>query len=98
MKIQGLLPIGSVVMLEGGEHRLMITGYGHHLPDSDEVSDYVGCPWPEGILRADQNYLFNGDTIAEVFFLGYQTDGQKVLVAKMEAALADYRSRSAEKQ
>lgn len=98
MKIQGLLPIGSVVLLEGGEHRLMITGYGQRLQGGDEVCDYVGCLWPEGHMRPDQNYIFNGDKITDVFFLGYQTDGQKVHAAKLEAALADYRSKLAEKK
>lgn len=97
MKIQGLLPIGSVVMLEGGEHRLMITGYGQRLQNGNEVCDYVGCLWPEGHLKPDQNYIFNSENIADIFFLGYQTDGQKVYVTKIESALADYRSQHIDK-
>ncbi len=93
MKIQGLLPIGSVVMLQGGEHRLMVTGYAQKLQNTEKVTDYVGVLWPEGFMRPDQNYLFNSDNIEDVHFLGYQTDGQKVFIARMEAALNDYRQK-----
>lgn len=93
MKIEGLLPLGSVIRLASGEHRIMITGYGQRLQGQDEVCDYVGCLWPEGHQSPDKCYVFNADGIADVCFLGYQTDGQKVFIAKMEAALADYRVR-----
>lgn len=93
MKIEGLLPIGSVVLLEGGEHRLMVTGYCQHLANSDVMYDYVGCLWPEGHMKPDENFTFNADAINDVFFLGYQTDGQKVYLAKVEAAMKALRSR-----
>lgn len=93
MKIEGLLPIGSVIRLESGEHRLMITGYGQRIQGRDEVCDYVGCLWPEGHEAPDRCYVFNREDIADVYFLGYQTDGQKVLVSKVETALAAYRQK-----
>lgn len=93
MKIEGLLPIGSVVRLASGEHRLMITGYAQRLQGKDEVCDYVGCLWPEGHQAPDKSYVFNGKNIEDVLFLGYQTDGQKVFIAKMETALEAYRSK-----
>lgn len=91
MKIEGFLPIGSVVLLKEGEHRLMITGYAQKLADKDEVYDYVGCLWPEGFMRADQNVVFNHDMIDTVFFLGLQTDGQMIFMQKMQTALDAYR-------
>lgn len=92
MKIEGLLPIGSVVRLASGEHRLMITGYAQRLLDQDAVCDYVACLWPEGHQAPDKSYVFNGAQIEDIEFLGYQTDGQRVLVAKIETALAAYRN------
>lgn len=96
MKIEGLLPIGSVVRLASGTHRLMITGYAQRLQDSDEACDYVGCLWPEGHQGPDKSYVFNGVAIEDVYFLGYQTDGQKVYASKIETALANYRQKAAE--
>lgn len=93
MKIEGLLPLGSVVRLAAGEHRIMITGYGQRLQGQEEVNDYVGCLWPEGHQSPDKNYVFNAGAIEDVLFLGFQTDGQKMFVAKMETALADYRKK-----
>lgn len=92
MKFEGLLPTGSVVMLEGGNHRLMIIGYAQKMDGSEKAYDYVGCLWPEGYLRPDANYMFNQENVKEVFFLGYQTDGEQVLVAEISAALDKYRA------
>lgn len=94
MKFEGLLPIGSVVRLDLGEHRLMITGYAQRLEGKDEVCDYVACLWPEGHQAPDANYVFNRDKIVEVLFLGCQNDGQQALAEKLDAALADYRSKN----
>ncbi len=93
MFFQGILPVGSVVMLNGGNHRLMVTGYAQKLQDSDELYDYVGCLWPEGHTSPDKNYVFNQDAIDTVYFLGYQTDGQQVFAAKLSAALAEHRAK-----
>lgn len=97
MKMEGLLPIGSVVMLKGGEHRVMIMGYAQQLEGEDgKVYDYVACLWPEGFLRPDQNILFDGDQIDMLYSVGYITEGQQVFAARMEAALAGYREKMPE--
>ena len=41
-----LLPIGSVVLLKGGEKRLMVCGRVVCSGDSEEIHDYVGCYYP----------------------------------------------------
>jgi len=88
MVIEGLLPVGSVVMLKEGSHRTMIIGYAQRMKDKPEaVFDYVGIMWPEGHTSPDATYCFNRDQVQTVYFLGYQTDGQQVLNARIEAAL-----------
>ena len=69
-----LLPIGSVVLLEGGTKTLMITGYKmKEKPEDTKVYDYVACPFPEGFM--EQIYsLFDGSQIKDVLFVGYQND------------------------
>jgi len=92
MKIEGLLPVGSVVLLQGGSHRVMIIGYCQKLlSEPNRVFDYVGCLFPEGFISAEKNYLFNREQIDKVYHVGYQTDGQFALVEKMETAIKNLR-------
>lgn len=67
-----LLPIGSVVLLEGGEKRLMICGRILCKAGEDRIYDYVGCYYPEGIIESDNMFFFNRDAIDRVFFIGFQ--------------------------
>lgn len=66
------LPIGSVVLLHGMDHRVMIFGRKQHSKSSDKEYDYVGCLFPEGIQNSDHVQLFNESDIQIVFSIGYQ--------------------------
>ena len=44
------LPIGSVVLLEGGNKRIMICGRIQAQAGSDIIYDYSACYYPEGIV------------------------------------------------
>lgn len=69
------LPVGSIVLLNGGTKKLMITGFctvSKELPD--KVFDYCGCLYPEGIINSNENCVFNHDQIKELLFLGYDSD------------------------
>ena len=68
------LPIGTVVLLEGGNKRLMITGYKAIDNETSKVYDYVGCAFPEGILATDENFLFNHDSIYQIHLSGMEND------------------------
>ncbi|MGN0996885.1 MAG: DUF4176 domain-containing protein [Candidatus Ventricola sp.] len=97
MKIDGLLPVGSVVMLRQGQHRVMIIGYCQKLlSQPNKIYDYVGCLFPEGFISADKNYLFNREQIETVYHLGYQSEGQIAFVEKMEQALTRLRTPESE--
>lgn len=92
MRIEGLLPVGSVVLLQQGKHRVMIIGYCQKLiSQPDQVYDYVGCLFPEGYINAEKNYLFNREQIDKVYHVGYQTDGQFAFAQKMEDAIVRLR-------
>ena len=93
MKIEGLLPVGSVVLLKGGQHRAMIIGYcQRRVENPGEIYDYVACLFPEGYISADKNYLFNRDQIDKVYHVGYQTEGQFAFEEKIEAAITGLRN------
>ncbi len=74
-KIKDLLPIGSVVVLEKGEKRMMIFGIIQSLQNENEAAqefDYIGVPYPEGNMGQDYQYLFNHKDIRKVFFRGFE--------------------------
>lgn len=74
MKIQDLLPIGTVVLLEGGEKRLMIYGVKQTDLETQDVYDYIGVAYPEGNMGQGTQFLFNHEQIKEVCFQGYEDD------------------------
>ena len=69
---KGLLPIGSVVLLKGGNKRIMICGRVQAQSGKDVIYDYSACYYPEGIIDPTKMFFFNRDAIAQVFFVGFQ--------------------------
>lgn len=73
------LPLGTVVMLQGGTKRLMITGFcvidiENKTEAGKKVWDYCGCLYPEGFLSYDQMCLFKHNQIKEIYHLGLNED------------------------
>ena len=60
---KNLLPIGSVVLLKGGEKRLMICGRIQTRAGSDKVYDYSACLYPEGITGPAGMYFFDREAV-----------------------------------
>lgn len=69
---KNLLPIGSVVLLKGGEKRIMITSRIVTRAGADEIYDYAACYYPEGLVNSSDMIFFNRDAIDTVFFIGFQ--------------------------
>lgn len=83
-----LLPIGSVVILNGGTKKAMITGYcavSEERPD--DMFDYRACPYPEGIMLSEGVALFNHDDIREVVHPGFENDESIDFIDKLEIIL-----------
>lgn len=70
---KNLLPIGSVVLLKGGEKRLMVTGRLASIGNSS-LYEYTGCLYPEGLTKSDEIYFFNNDNVDRVYFIGFQDE------------------------
>lgn len=66
------LPIGSVVLLKGGNKRIMICGRIQAQAGSDVIYDYSACYYPEGIVDPKSMFFFNRDAIETVYFRGYE--------------------------
>ena len=80
-----LVPIGSVVLLNEAEKKLMIIGILQR--NGEEVFDYVGCPYPEGLLDSENLFLFNHKDIAEISYLGFDNIERQIFIKKLETEL-----------
>jgi len=78
------LPIGSVVVLKGGEKKLMIFGRYQKDTANDTVYDYVGCPYPEGNIGTKATFLFNHEDIAWIHWLGMSDEEDEALTDKLK--------------
>lgn len=74
MHVGTYLPLGSVVLLNGGSKRVMVYGRKQQQVATGSVWDYIGCLYPEGNLDEDYMYLFNHDQIERVYFVGFQDE------------------------
>ncbi len=69
------LPIGSVVMLNGGKKRVMVTGFCAIANENpNKIYDYSGCIYPEGYISSNQVCLFDHNQIETVFYKGFVDD------------------------
>ena len=93
--LEGVLPIGSVVMLNDSTKKVMIIGICQFqtVPGEEKprIWDYAACPFPEGYQGANECYLFNGDQIENVYAVGYQDEEQMIMKTKYDQVLAELR-------
>ena len=89
MSYERLLPIGSVVLLHGGEKRLMITGRIQTRVGDTRVFDYSGCLYPEGVSVPNATYFFDHDAIEHLFFVGFQDEEELAFRFEHLAQLGD---------
>lgn len=61
-----LLPIGTIVLLDGGTKELMIYGKNVTNCDTNEDYDYVACLYPEGYIGDNYNVFFNHISIEKI--------------------------------
>lgn len=64
-----LLPVGSVVRLEGTDALVMVLGFMPQLDDAQ--ADYLGVPYPQGLVSDDAALAFDAGAVAEVLHRGY---------------------------
>ncbi len=83
------LPIGSIVLLNGGTKKLMITGFCS-IPRNNrhKLYDYIGCYYPEGVIDSNEVCMFNNDQIASIIFKGYESDEEAELRKKIHDKLS----------
>lgn len=88
--LEGLLPIGTVVLLKDSQKRLMVIGVCQKEVGQKEVIwDYAGCLYPEGYLGGDKVYLFNNDQVEKVYAIGYQDEEQFAFKQKVDKIITE---------
>jgi hypothetical protein len=91
--MEGLLPIGTVVLLKESTKRVMIIGVVQRAIESGDIFDYAGCVYPEGYMGAEKTFLFNNNQIDKMYAIGYQDEEQFAFKVKAEKILDGYRLR-----
>lgn len=87
MKFEDLLPIGSVVLLQGAKKKIVIMGImpiKHASAGSDIAYDYLGVPYPEGYMSPETGLLFNHEKIEKVVFLGYENEERTIFIKTIQ--------------
>ncbi len=80
MSAINFLPLGSIVLLDGGTQKLMIIARGLNVNHGDKIVffDYAGVPYPQG-LTGDQLAYFNHDGVRSIYYIGCN-DGDNQVV------------------
>lgn len=81
---KGLLPIGTVVQLEGGTKKVMITGYYSKAEGENKIYQYNGCIFPEGFME-NVFCLFDQHQISEVFYKGLENEEYENYINEMDS-------------
>jgi hypothetical protein len=79
-----LLPLGSIVLLQNGEKKIMIYGRKQIEAKTQKVYDYVACLNPEGNINEEYCYLFNHEDIKEIIFRGYSDVDEETYLSYLE--------------
>lgn len=84
MEAKKYLPLGSVVLLNGGTHRVMVVGFCtiDETVDS-KMYDYMGCFYPEGIFSFENMLAFNHRDVQKIFYMGYSDKEEKAFKVKL---------------
>ena len=81
--MKSYLPNGTVVLLKGGEKKIMIYGRRQKRVTDEHEYDYIACLYPEGNINEDYMYLFNHEDIKEIVFRGFEDDERSEFISKL---------------
>lgn len=88
--IKDLLPIGTIVTLQGGVRKIMIIGVKTTIRDEPEVIyDYIGVLYPEGFLGDEGNFMFNHSDINDIIFKGYNNPERENFLNFLEQSFTE---------
>lgn len=91
---EGLLPIGSVVLLKDSTQKMVICGICAMVAEEggDVLYDYSALLHPYGYVDRDHLYVFNQDAIQKVCSVGYIDDRMLAAYQNVNEILPKVRS------
>lgn len=91
MEKVNFLPLGSVVMLNGGIRKVFIISRGVHAKEGqdDVLYDYAGVIYPVGLI-SDQLAYFNHESIEKVYFEGYRDAEDETIVRGLNKYITEH--------
>lgn len=73
-----VLPLGTVVLLKEATRYVVVIGYSIVEQGKDKVWDYLGCPYPVGVVSTNSNLLFDKEQIEKIVHRGFSDEeGEK---------------------
>lgn len=93
---KNMLPIGSVVLLKGGNKRVMIIGRVLTKSGEEKIYDYAACYYPEGIGGTDGIFFFDRNAISRLYFVGFQDEEELTLEREVLDKLGELEVRNGE--
>ena len=84
-----VLPIGTVVTMNGSDARLMILGYQRYDLKNEKAYDYCACTYPEGYISDENTLLFNHDQIDRIIYIGLQNEEQIAFSERLREVIAE---------
>ena len=80
-----LLPLGSIVLLEGGAQKLLIIARGLNVINAGRTFffDYGAVPYPDGV-QGDRMAYFQRESISKIVFEGYRDVDDENLTEAIE--------------
>jgi len=75
------LPIGTLCSVNDSNQELMIVGYSVVV---EKKYDYVGVPYPGGIINRDSYYFFDANQISKVVYEGYKNESYDQFITKYD--------------
>lgn len=86
-----LLPLGSIVLLEGGAQKLLLIARGLNVNHNGQTFffDYGAVPYPDGV-QGDQMVYFQRESISRVVFEGFRDEDDENLAEAIERYVQDH--------
>lgn len=75
------VPLGSIVLLDGGTQKLMVVARGLNVKRGEKTFffDYGGVPYPQGLI-GDQLAYFNHENIRSLVYIGCNDSDNQTMV------------------
>lgn len=79
------LPLGSIVILDGGVQKVLIVSRGMVIPVNGKqyAFEYGGCFYPQGLV-SDKVIYFNNEDIQEVVFEGFSDEDDERMIKNLD--------------